>query len=71
MTFLHTYTYKKGTNIFIMQMLVAYFFIFIERFTQSYEHNLALSTGRKIPGQSRIHILSRVRRGRKGEKEKK
>lgn len=29
MTLLHTYTYKK-TNIFIMQMLVAYFFILIE-----------------------------------------
>lgn len=41
-----------------MQMLVAYFFIFIERFTQSYEHNLALSTGRKIPGQSYTSYLA-------------
>jgi len=40
-----TYTYKKKKDIFIMQ-IVAYFFIFIERFTQSYEHNLALPVGK-------------------------
>lgn len=40
-----TYTYKKTNDIFIMQ-IVAYFFIFIERFTQSYEHNLALPVGK-------------------------
>lgn len=52
-----THTYKKRTNdIFIMQ-IVAYFFIFIERFTQSYEHNLALPVG-KSQVNMHIYILS-------------
>lgn len=37
MTLLHIRIKKKTNDIFIMQ-IVAYFFIFIERFTQSYEH---------------------------------
>lgn len=45
MTLLHIRIKKRTNDIFIMQ-IVAYFFIFIERFTQSYEHNLALPVGK-------------------------
>lgn len=55
-----TYTYKKKrTNIFIMQ-IVAYFFIFIKRFTQSYEHNLALPVG-KFQVNTYTHPISLLR----------
>lgn len=53
-----------------MQMLVAYFFIFIERFTQSYEHNLALSTAVGKSQVNHTHPISREKRqkGREGKK---
>lgn len=63
-TLLHIRIKKRTNDIFIMQ-IVAYFFIFIERFTQSYEHNLALPVGKS---QVNIHILSHEKRDREREK---
>lgn len=44
--------------------IVAYFFIFIERFTQSYEHNLALPVG-KSQVNTYTHPISRGKRKKK------
>ena len=49
--------------------IVAYFFIFIERFTQSYKHNLALPVG-KSQVNTYIHILFHMERDRERRKSK-
>lgn len=64
-TLLHIRIKKRTNDIFIMQ-IVAYFFIFIERFTQSYEHNLALPVGK-----SQVNIHNPISREKRQGKRKK
>lgn len=50
--------------------IVAYFFIFIERFTQSYEHNLALPVG-KSQVNTYTHPISHLRKEKRKRKKNK